>query len=95
MSILQRSGVRSGIVQSAEDLVGDPQLEHRHHFRSVVHPEVGQHLVEAPAFVLSETPAEMKLPAPCMGEHNEYVCTEILGMSDEEFVELVTSGVLE
>ena len=95
MSILQRSEVRSGIVQSAEDIVGDPQLEHRHHFRSVVHPEVGQHLVEAPAFALSETPAEMKLPAPCMGEHNEYVCTEILGMSDEEFLELVVSGVLE
>ncbi|NQT73098.1 MAG: CoA transferase [Chloroflexi bacterium] len=95
MNILQRSGVRSGIVQSAEELVGDPQLEHRHHFRSVEHPEVGKHLVEAPAFVLSETPAELKMPAPCMGEHTEYVCTEILGMSDEEFVELVVSGVLE
>jgi len=95
MGILQRSGVRSGIVQNAEELVGDPQLEHRHHFRSVVHPEVGQHLVEAPAFLLSDTPAELKMSAPCMGEHNEYVCTEILGMSDEEFLELVVSGVLE
>lgn len=29
------------------------------------------------------------------GEHTEYVCTKILGMSDEEFVELLKAGVLE
>lgn len=95
MHLLQESVVRAGVVQGAEDLVGDPQLEHRHHFRSVTHPEVGQHLIEAPAFLLSSTPAELKMSAPCMGEHNEHVCTEILGMSDEEFVELVVSGALE
>jgi len=26
--------------------------------------------------------------SPCMGEHTEYVCTEFLGMSHEEFAEL-------
>ena len=32
-------------------------------------------------------------PAPCMGEHNEYVCRKLLGISDEEFVDLVNNGV--
>jgi len=30
-----------------------------------------------------------------LGEHNEYVLKEILGMSDEEIVELVVAEVIE
>jgi hypothetical protein len=30
-----------------------------------------------------------------MGEHNEYVYTKLLGISDEEFVKLDTEGVFE
>jgi crotonobetainyl-CoA:carnitine CoA-transferase CaiB-like acyl-CoA transferase len=37
----------------------------------------------------------LRMPAPCLGEHTEYVCTRILGMSDEEFVDLFTEGVFE
>jgi len=33
--------------------------------------------------------------APCLGEHTEYVCTEILGMSNDEFLELYNTGVFE
>lgn len=95
MRVLQAGGVRAGVVQTAEDLVRDRQLEHRRHFRPVVHPEVGEHLVEAPAFLLSETLAEPKTAAPCMGEHTEYVCTQVLGMADEEFVELMAAGVFQ
>ena len=29
-----------------------------------------------------------------LGEHNDYVYTEILGLSDEEFVTLITEGVI-
>jgi crotonobetainyl-CoA:carnitine CoA-transferase CaiB-like acyl-CoA transferase len=44
-------------------------------------------------FKLSATPAEPRLPAPCMGEHTEYVCTEILKMPIEEFIELLNEDV--
>jgi crotonobetainyl-CoA:carnitine CoA-transferase CaiB-like acyl-CoA transferase len=43
---------------------------------------------------LSKTPYEIKR-APMLGEHNEYVFTQILGMSDEEFVQLMSDGVFE
>jgi benzylsuccinate CoA-transferase BbsF subunit len=42
---------------------------------------------------LSETPGKPRVAAPGLGEHNAYVCTEILGMSDEEFVELLEEGI--
>ena len=48
-----------------------------------------------PGFRLSDTPAQFKTPAHCLGEHNHYVYTEILGMSDEEFTELLNEGVFK
>jgi benzylsuccinate CoA-transferase BbsF subunit len=92
MNTLQGAGVAAGIVETAEDMHNDPQLKHRHHFWVYDHPVVGPHTVEAPALQLSKTPAKQYRRAPCMGEHNEYVCTKILGISDEEFVEMLAGG---
>jgi hypothetical protein len=37
----------------------------------------------------------VSLPAPCFGEHTEYVCREFLGINDEEFIDLLQKGVFE
>lgn len=95
MRMMQESGVPAGVVESNKDLHEDPQLAHRNHFVRLNHPEMGLSAYDAPSFHLSKTPAELKLPAPCLGEHTAYVCTEILGMSDEEFLQLSEEGVFE
>ena len=96
MKLMQDEGVPAGIVQSNRDLLeNDPQLQHRHHFHKLNHTEIGEYNCELPPFKLSETPAEVTLASPCIGEHNEYVWTKIAGLSDKEFVELLELGVLE
>jgi benzylsuccinate CoA-transferase BbsF subunit len=95
MTRLQEAGVPAGVVQSGEDLVVDPQLKHREALVPLKHPEIGDHLYQAPAFRLSRTPHELTMPAPCLGEHNDYVLKEVLGMSDDEIAKLVASGALE
>jgi benzylsuccinate CoA-transferase BbsF subunit len=95
MNKMQAAGVAAGVVQSGKDLIEDPQLKHRHHFWYLNHPEMGLCAYDGPPFKLSETPAELRMPAPCLGEHTEYVCTQILGMSDQEFIGLLTEGVFE
>ena len=95
MGRLQAAGVSAGVVQSGKDLIEDPQLAHRRHFWYLEHPEMESCAYDGPPFKLSETPAELRMPAPCLGEHTDYVCTQMLGMSDEEFVELLTEGVFE
>jgi len=92
--VLQREGIAAGMVQSPADLFDDPQLRHREHFQVLEHPEIGRHSYEMPAFRLSQTPARLRTAAPCLGQHNEYVCRELLGMSDGEFVQLLNEGVL-
>lgn len=95
MRKMQESGVAAGVVESNKDLFEDPQLAHRNHFIRLKHPEIGLHAYDATSYRFSKTPAELKLPAPCLGEHNTYVCTEILGMSHEEFIQFSEQGVFE
>jgi benzylsuccinate CoA-transferase BbsF subunit len=95
MEKLQSAGVPAGVVKNAADVQDDPQLAYRHYFWQLEHPEIGRHNYEGPGFILSKTPAEIERPAPLMGQHTEYVCREILGMSDEEFVDLLSQGVFE
>jgi len=95
MEILQREGVPSGGVWKTSDVYDDPQLKWRKHFVDIEHPEIGRYPVEVSPFVFQKTPIEIKRPAPCIGEHNYYVYTQILGMSDEEFLSLLEEGVFE
>ena len=95
MKKLQAAGVAAGIVENGQDLHEDPQLKHRHHFWFLEHPEMGLHSYDGPGYRLTKTPGELTMPAPCLGQHTEYVCSQILRMSDEEFMELLAEGVFE
>lgn len=95
MKMLQSAGVAASVVEDSTDLwERDPQLKERGFFVSIDHPEMGHfsHFKLPPVF--SKTPLETG-PAPCLGQDNEYVCNKILGLSDEEFSEMVANGVLE
>ena len=92
MTKLQQANVPAGVVENCQDLANDPQLRYRQHFRTVEHPEIGSYINATPSFRLSKTPCKFR-PSPCLGEHNHYVYKEILGMSDEEFVDLLAEGV--
>jgi len=95
MAMMQADGVAAGVVLRAEDVHSDPQLEHRPHYVTMTHTVIGPHRYGLHAHKLSKTPAESFRPAPCLGEHNEYVYGELLGMSEDEIADLVEEGVLE
>jgi crotonobetainyl-CoA:carnitine CoA-transferase CaiB-like acyl-CoA transferase len=94
MTKLQQAGVPAGVVKSNKEVFEDPQLAARHYFQPVQHREIGQMLQQAWPIELSRSPRQTR-PAPCLGEHNEYVCTKILGLSDAQFVDYLNSGVFE
>lgn len=95
MEMMQAAGVAVGVVQTSEELFRDPQLRHRYYFWELEHPEIGKHHYSGSVFALSKTPAELKMAAPCLGQHTEYVCTQILGIPQEEFVELLNDCALD
>jgi len=95
MERLQAVGVPTGIVSTAGDIFHDPQVNHREHFTVLDHPEIGEHSLSGINFKMWETPGRIERAGPCMGEHTRQVCTEFLGLSEEEFHELEQSGVFE
>lgn len=95
MEELQRRGVPAGVVQSAREMLSDEHLKERGYYVYLDHPETGRSAYDGPPFRLSKTPGKLRSPAPLLGQHTEYVCKEILGLSDEEIADLLVAGVLQ
>lgn len=96
MALMQQAGVPAGVVQDGQDVLeNDPHLKTRGYYVYLDHSETGRSAYDSFAFKLSETPGKLSGPAPRLGEHTEYVCKEILGMDDEEYVELLVEEAIE
>lgn len=95
MNIMQAGGVAAGVVETSEDQMEyDPQLRHRHYFHELVHQDGGMYRSHVGAhFLLSKETYELKRD-PFVGEHNDYVFKQLLGMSDKEIADLVKEGVI-
>lgn len=94
MEILQKAGVAAMPSFSADDIFGNPHLAERQFTEILVHSEVGAHVTILPPWRLSATPQQVVRDAPCLGEHNQYVYGELLGMSDKEIQELTEEEVI-
>ena len=92
---MREHAVPSGIVKSPEEMHRDPQLRHRGHYAALEHPTMGVRTYDSPAFRLSKTPGGPSKAAPLLGEDTERVLKGTLGISDEEFTEMLVDGVLE
>ena len=93
METLQSVGVPAGVVLSAEGQFNDFQVKHRGFFHYLDHQVIGRHAYDGFSFDLSRTPGTLTA-APTLGQHNEYVYKEILGMTDEQIGDLIAEGVI-
>ena len=91
---LQSAGVAAMPVLDGAALARDAHLRERGVLEKVEHPVLGSRLMLGPPWRLSDTPAAIHRPSPCLGEHNSYVLGELLGMPDGEIDELVREGVV-
>ena len=97
MAALQSQGVPAGAVLDSKDLLFNPHLRERGFYEVVRHhPSTGMPPLPYAGrpWKLSETPAVQPTAAPLMGEHNDYVLQELLGMDREEVQELEQRGVI-
>ena len=94
MQLLQAQGVPAGVVQRSSDLIRDPQLEPRRFFRYMDHPDMGNVPYTGHQFRIGGYDNGPRFPAPLLGQHNEEVLREILGMTDDEITEAVIAGAL-
>jgi crotonobetainyl-CoA:carnitine CoA-transferase CaiB-like acyl-CoA transferase len=95
MHTLQAAGVRAAAVQTMEDIVEhDPQIAHRGIYFELDHPVIGVGKFEGVPIKFSRTQTDNLRSAPLLGEDNEYVLKQIIGVSDDEFAELYAEEVI-
>lgn len=91
--ILQRAGVAALPVETSLSLSSDPHVLERGVLTRVKHPVLGERIVVGPPWKLEGV--GVRGPAPLIGQHNDYVLGEILGMPRREIERLTQEGVVE
>lgn len=82
------------VVNSPEDVVRSEHHRARGFFVDVAHPRAGTVSQPGAPFIMSETPWQVRRPAPLLGQHNEEVYCGRLGYSKEELGALARIGAI-
>jgi crotonobetainyl-CoA:carnitine CoA-transferase CaiB-like acyl-CoA transferase len=94
LELLERHGVPSGLIYRTADMLSDPHFAARQAIVSTPHPRFGQLRMQNVAPRLSATPGSIRLPAPELGQHNDEVYRDVLGLSAERLATLRSQGVI-
>jgi benzylsuccinate CoA-transferase BbsF subunit len=95
MEMLQAAGVAAYPPLVNREVVESPQLEARGFWVEKEHPEAGVRRHAGIPYRMSGTPVEVRSPAPVMGQDNDYVFGELLGLSSQEIADLAERGVIK
>ena len=94
-TLLQAHGVPAHVAVNSAQFVSDPQLLARGHLLRLPHSLMGEAVVEATRFVLSDTPGRPPRSAATFGRDNHHVLHDLLGYDDARIDSLEKAGVLK
>lgn len=92
---LQAMGIAAGAVLSVAQLLSDRQLNERGFVVDVEHPEAGSRKTVGLPWKIGATPEVNYRHSPLLGEGNDYVFKELLGLSTDEIENLTRRGVID
>lgn len=94
VKLMESADVPTAPVNTREEMIADPQVQHRGIVQESEHPTAGKmRSVRSPA-LFSKTTSVHTRHAPLFGQHTDEVLTELLAVSADELVTLRTEGVI-
>jgi len=90
---LQAAGVPAGVALTPQEVYADPHLQARGAFISPPHREVGPYPMAGLPWRFSDVTPVVE-PSPLLGQDNQYVYGQLLGLSKEEMERLEKEGVI-
>ena len=94
---LQEVGVPAGAVLDGKALLFNEHLNARSFYEVVTHPE-STDMPPLPyasrPWKFGETPGEIRSSAPTLGQHNQCVLSDLLGLEDSRIADMRDSGVI-
>lgn len=91
---LQAVGVAAYPALTNKELAEDEHLQQRRFFVELPHPEVGIRRHAGLPWVFSDTPCQVRRPAPCLGEQTDEVMQRVLSYTPDEIATLKEHSVL-
>jgi len=91
---LQQAGIAAGVVQNAEDLANDPQLAAGNFFISLKHPVLGEIKTDTYPVNFKNCRRAPWKASPLLGEANQYVFEELLGMKKTTIQSYIAQGII-
>ena len=83
--LLNDNGIPSCPINTVDRVVKDKHIAGvRNMFPKQNHPVAGEIVLTNNAIKFTETTSDPHKPAPQLGEHNDYILTELLGYSEED-----------
>jgi crotonobetainyl-CoA:carnitine CoA-transferase CaiB-like acyl-CoA transferase len=92
--ILNAADVPFSVIYNVQEIVEDPHVRERGDIVTVDDPVIGPVRMQGVYPRLSRTPGDIQRGAPRLGEHNDAVYRELLGLSDDDMAELRGEGVI-
>jgi crotonobetainyl-CoA:carnitine CoA-transferase CaiB-like acyl-CoA transferase len=92
--VLERHEVPFGVAYSAADIFADPHVRSRDAIATVDDPVIGPVRQQGVYPRFSRTPGAIRSGAPRLGEHNDEVYRELLGLTPGELDALRADGVI-
>ena len=94
IAALDQAGVPCAPVQTIDQVFQAPQVLHRDMLMEIDHPTAGKVRMAGIPVKFSVTPASVRKPPPLLGEHNEEVLKNWLGMSADAIDELKREKII-
>jgi formyl-CoA transferase len=89
------AGVPAAPINNIEQVVNDPHIAGaREMFVEVDHPVAGKMKITGSHIKLSDTKPGVKIPSPTLGQHNDQVYKELLGLSVEDIAAMKADGLI-
>ena len=83
------------MVQRSSALKSDHQLAARNYLRHLENQEMGTIPYAGHQFRIKGYDSGPRFPAPVLGQHNEQVLREVLGMTDDEITEAIIAEAIQ
>jgi len=95
LGIALERGLLIAPIATVSEVLASPQLESRHYWQVVKHPELGRSFPYPGPFArFSETPITYRRRPPLIGEHNFEIYSNELGLSPEHIQDLAQRGIV-
>jgi len=94
VNLLVEAGIPAGSVNTVTEAIVDPQIKAREMVVDIEQPGIGTVPVSGIVVKMSETPGSINTPAPIIGQHNNEIFCDLLGISEKRLTELEKEGVV-